>query len=67
MHEQRELITVREAADRCGISTTTVLRLIYNGELNAINVSAGTLSRRWRIDAHDVDALLTARQRRTSA
>ena len=47
-----EFITVQEAADRLGVSRSTVGRLIDRGELGAYALPTGTI----RIDVFDLDA-----------
>jgi len=59
------LLTTRQAADRLGLRTETVRRLIDRGDLRAINIGGdqSPTSVRWRIDPADLDAWIARRTR----
>ena len=54
-----ELMTLREAGERCGLSPITLRVLIRNGRLNAIK-----RGRDWFITAADLDIYLASRDKR---
>jgi excisionase family DNA binding protein len=54
-----ELMTLREAGERCGLSPITLRVLIRNGRLNAIK-----RGRDWFITDDDLDAYLASRSKR---
>jgi excisionase family DNA binding protein len=49
-----------QAAARLDVSEQTILRMIARQRLRAVNVSAGALRPRWRIDPASLAALLPA-------
>ena len=57
MAERGELITLKEAAGRLGVSTMSVLRLISDGTLVAQQVCRGAP---WAIPEEQIVALATA-------
>ena len=57
--EHRRRFTVAEASERTGLSAWTIRKLIRDGELEAVDLSAGTGKRkpRYRIPRRAVEKL----------
>jgi len=52
------LVTIKDAAARCGVHPNTIRNLILRGELRAVRIGARIV----RINATDLDALFTPYQ-----
>ena len=60
------MLTTSEVAERLGVCSKTVVRLIETGQLPAIDVRVGTVPR-WSIAASDLDDFIARRSRTKSA
>ena len=58
MTEPAGLLTIKDAATRCGVHPNTIRNLILRGELSAVRIGARIV----RINATDLDALFTTYQ-----
>lgn len=57
---ESKLLKVREVAERLGVCSSSVLTLIRNGRLPAVDVSVSRgVKPRWRIKQSDLETFLT--------
>jgi excisionase family DNA binding protein len=55
-------LTVRQAAQRLGVSPRTVRSMIHEGKLNAYTIGTGTQKPHWRIPEQGVTELRKGRR-----
>ncbi len=67
VHDEAELLTVREVAKQLRVDDTTVRRWIKNGVLEAITLPHRGARQAYRIRRTTLDALLTPQERPTNS
>lgn len=60
------MISMQEAANKLGLSLSTVRRRVYSGEIPAANMGSEIMPR-WRIDEAELQDYIDARRNRKSA
>jgi len=67
VHDEAELLTVREVAKQLRVDDTTVRRWIKNGVLEAITLPHRGVRQAYRIRRTTLDALLTPQEHPTNS
>lgn len=56
------MLTIRQAAEKMGVSRRTIFRLVKSGDLPSVNVSASPKRKVWRIEPEALDAFIAKRR-----